>query len=710
MPHSIEHPSAASHPLHALFHPATVAVVGASSDPKKIGNRICRQLLAEGYQGTLVPVNQRGQEVAGVASVTNIRKWDGPVDVAVITTATDQVREAITDCAAHGVRFAVVHTAGFAETGPEGKALEDEIVQIARKAGMRLVGPNCMQMFNASASLNLIGTPFPRGRIAMISQSGNLIRAVTEEFEQSGLGFSKFVSVGNQADLMIQEYLDYLRLDPDTRAIILYIEGLKPGTGRALIEGARRVTQTKPIVIMKGATTDAGARSAVSHTGSLGGHRRVFEAAMAQAGVLIAQRFDEFVPMADALSRLPTPKGRRFAVIGGGGGHVTISADALEKEGLVVPPFSPGAQKKIAALLPPRAAIANPVDFTGGSEREIAIHASIPEIAFDDGMDGAIVCGLYAGYRLDLEFPGNTYVETSRLIGDLVRRSGKPIVLQSVYARRDHPSLAVLREEGVPTTDSVEQAAHALAALALLGEYRRRPLPAPPAPPQGLTIPEATVRRALMRPQRNLTESESLAFLDDAGIAAVPSRLAASADEAVAAADALGYPVVLKASSAEIVHKSDIGGVALDLRDATAVRAAHARIAALGHGGGALVAAYRPGGLELLIGAYRDACFGPVIMVGLGGIFVEALDDVVVRVGPVDRREAGEMLGGLKAHRLLGAIRGRPPRDLEALIDMIVAVGGIMEACPLVAELDLNPVLAFEKGAFAADARIILTD
>lgn len=698
----------AANPLHVLFHPASVAVIGASTSPHKVGNRICRQLLAEGYAGRVIPVNARGEEVAGRPSVRRLTDAADPVDVAVITTATDAVLEAVTDCAKHGVKVAIIHTAGFGEVGPDGLAKEREIVSIARSAGMRVVGPNCMQVYSAGSRLNLIGTPFPAGSVAMVSQSGNLIRAVTEDFETVGLGFSKFVSVGNQADLAIDEYLDYLKDDSDTSVILLYVEGFLPGTGPRFVEIARRTVRTKPVVLLKGGTSRSGSRAAVSHTGSLAGERRVVEAAMRQAGVLIAERLDELVPMAEALARLPLPRGRRVAVIGGGGGHATICADAVENNGMEAPELSAGAQARIRPLLPDRAASVNPVDFTGASEREIAVYAKVPEIALDDGMSAALLYGLYAGYRTDLERPGNTYVDTSHMIVDLVRRSGKPIVMQTVYSRRPFPSLKVLRDGGVPVTDSAEQAARMLRALCEYADVRARP-EEPPAPPAGLaTLSAEALRLARSRPARNLTEPESLALLARHGIAVVPHRVVEGGAAAVAAARELGHPVVLKALAESLVHKSDAGGVALDLRNDRAVRGAWRRVSSATGAARAVVASYRPGGLELIVGAFRDPTFGPTLLLGLGGIFVEALDDVALQVLPCSRREADALLERLRARALLGPLRDRPPRDRGALVDTLLGVANLVLRNPDVTQVDLNPVLSFERGAVVADARVIV--
>lgn len=701
------------HYLHSLFYPRAVAVIGASSDPAKVGNRICRQLQAEGYDGSIVPVNRRGEAVAGIPSVKSLRDHAYAVDVAVITTSTEQVAEALRDCVATGVMFAIVHTAGFAEVGPAGKALEQELVDIARRGRLRIVGPNCMQMFNAGARLNLVGTPFPRGRIAMISQSGNLIRAVTEDFLAAGLGFSSFVTVGNQADLKIHEYLDYLKDDDSTNVVLLYVEGLCANDGAAFLQVAREAVQRKPVVLLKGGMTGAGARSSVSHTGSLAGEARVLAAAMRQVGVVTVERLDELVPIADAFCRLPLPAGERVAVVGGGGGHATLAADALERVGLSVPPLSEAARAEVAALLPPRAAAGNPIDFTGASEREIAVYAKVPEIALRNGTDAALLYGLYAGYRTDLEYPGNTYVETSQLIVDLVRRLGKPVVMQTVYARHDHPSLKVLRDGGVPVMQSVEHAASALAALCRYARFRWLPKEgAAQSQPQTQAprhLPASLLEKALSRRALNLTEAESLELLADAGVATVQYRTVESEHQALTAADALGYPVVVKALSAALVHKSDVGGVVLDVHDAAALADAYHHVAKVGGCPDALISTFRPGGRELIIGGYRDPIFGPVLVFGVGGTLVEVLDEVALRVLPITHCEAAQMIEEIRGSRLLRPVRGRPGVDREKLISTLLAVGRFFMQSPQISEFDLNPVLAFPDDVLVADARIVVT-
>lgn len=699
--------SAQQNALWSLFNPNSVAVIGASTSEEKIGNRICRQLKEEKFPGRIIPVNARGGKVAGIESITSIRECTVPVDVAVVTTSTDQTLNAVRDCAAMGVKFVIIHTAGFSEIGAEGRRIEQEIVATARAAGTRVVGPNCMQVYNPESRLNLIGTPFPTGNIGVISQSGNLIRALSEDFENLGAGFSKFVSIGNQADLGIDEYLSYLNDDDATRAIIIYVEGFKPGTGRRLIDVAAEVVRHKPILLVKGGRSPAGSRSAVSHTGSLAGERRIINAAMHQAGILIAERFDEAAAIAQALAQLPVPEGRRIAVVGGGGGHATICADALQTYGLDVPVFTEGTQRKIRTHLPERASAVNPVDFTGASEQEIAVYAKVPELALDDGMSGALLYGLYAGYRTDLERPGNTYEDTSRLIVDLVRRSGKPVVMQTVYARHPHPSLDVLRKGGVPVTDSVEHAARCLAALCDYGEIRRRRY-SPVAATNLATgsLDNDLLARVRTRPARNLTEAESMDVLDRAGIQTPLRRRAQNENDAVRAAEEIGYPVALKTLSPDVVHKSESGAVFLDLRTADDVRAAYVQTEAIA-GGEVLVSSFLRGGLEFIVGSFRDATFGPVLMFGLGGIWAELFEDVSFRILPIGPENAAEMIDEIKASALLDGYRGGPMRDRQAIVDILMRVGDFMLANPSVQELDLNPVLSMVDGAVPVDARII---
>jgi acetate---CoA ligase (ADP-forming) len=462
------------------------------------------------------------------------------------------------------------------------------------------------------------------------------------------------------------------------------------------------------VLLLKGGMTNAGARSSVSHTGSLAGEARVLAAAMRQAGVICVERLDELVPIADAFSRLPLPAGDRVAVVGGGGGHATLAADALERAGLRVPPLSEAVRAEAAALLPPRAAAGNPIDFTGASEREIAVYAKVPEIALRTDTDAALLYGLYAGYRTDLEYPGNTYVETSQLIVDLVRRLGKPVVMQTVYARHDHPSLKALRDGGVPVMQSVEHAASALAALYRYSKFRSLPKECFEPSPEPKSLPTSLLEKALSRPALNLTEAESLELLTDAGVATIPYRTVNSEQSALAAADDLGYPVVVKALSPALVHKSDTGGVVLDVRDRAALVEAYRRVTGVGGGGDALISAFRPGGRELIIGGYRDPIFGPVLVFGIGGTLVEVLDEVALRVLPITRAEAAQMIDEIRGSRLLGPVRGQPGVDREALIRTLFAAGQFLAQSPEVAEFDLNPVLAFSDGALVADARIVV--
>lgn len=700
--------------LDRLLSPETVAVVGASATPGKWGYFMLKALLDGGFSGEVAPVNRRGGEVLGRAAYRSVAELPWPPDVALVTLGREPAVEAVEALAARSCRYAVVYAAGFAETGPEGAAWEARMVRAARASGMRLVGPNCMSLMVARSRLNLTGIPHLRpGRLAFVSQSGNLVYDLAEHGRTSGLGLSAFVSVGNQADLGLEDFLDPLGEDDTTGAVALYIEAIRPGQGRLFLERARRLTRRKPVVALIGGRTGPGRRAATSHTASLLTDVRVLRGLLRQAGVTEVERLDELFPVAEALLLSPPPPRPTAALCGGGGGHATIGSDALAAHGIALPEPAPETQAALRGIFPPMASVRNPVDWTGASDRAFWAYRDAARILLaDPGIGGLILFGHFGGYLTELETPANNYRDVAAALGALQREAGKPLFVHSIYAGQAWPAFDALRAGGVPLFGSLEAAAAAFRALAGHGRSRARGPLGGPAPRDDLLAPFVRCARTEGRPA--LLEPEALAWLAALGLPVPPHRRVDSADEAVRAAESLGWPVALKLVSATILHKSEAGGVHLGLRGASAVRAAFEAVqaAATDHGAdfrGALVVPMVGAAVDVAVGVAASELGGHALLFGSGGTGIEALQDVTVRPAPVDGEDAAEMVRETAAGRLLAAPRGMAPPPLAPLHDLMVRLSAAVAGSAAVEAVDLNPVRVGPDGVAILDARVILT-
>lgn len=710
------------HELDSLFNPRSVAVIGASESPAKWGYVLCRILIEDGFKGDVYPINPKGGEILGLKFYPKLESVPNSVDLALIMVPKDRVLPSIHDCVKKGVKTAIIHTAGFREIGKEGSELEREILDVARKGGLRIVGPNSMNVFSSSSKLNLTGIEkFPSGSIAFISQSGNLGYTLALESQMKKVGFSKFISVGNQADIGMFEYLEYMGQDPETKAIILYIEGLKPKEGTAFLEAARKITPYKPIVVLKGGSTSAGSRSTASHTGSMAGSNEVNKAAFQQAGIIHVENSDELLSIAEALTKCPIPNGKNFAVLGGGGGHATLMCDAAEKYKLNIPAFRAEIQKSLAGLLPDRASAKNPVDFTGAGESDLSVYSKCTGIALNESdISGALIYGLFGGYRTDLEEGDNTYYHEALRIVEVKNKYQKPIILHSIYANGNYPSIEVLREQGIPVYESIEVAAKCMEALYRYGAFQRQSklegeiVNSSSKLPSTVSI-ESFVKKAKERHTSHLLESEGMDLLQVCEIPTPKRKIALTEDEAVRYAEEVGYPVVLKILSPQVIHKSDVNGVKInltseeqvrqafkDIVNGTAIKVKDAEIL------GVLVYPHLSNGTEVILGVFRDKQFGPVLMFGLGGIFVELFKDVSFRVLPISELDAQEMIQETKAAQLLNGMRGMTPKDTRNLIDIMLKLSNLVMTNPEIDQIDLNPVLIFENNSVVVDARFIL--
>ena len=703
------------HPLARLFDPRGVAVIGASETPGKYGHILLKTLLEEKFAGGVYPVNPRGGSLLGHRFLPSLDEANGPVDVALVVRPAPEVPDAVRDLAGRGIPFSIVYAAGFSEHGEAGRRLEREMVEAAAAGGMRIVGPNCMNIFSAPSRLNLSAiVPFPTGGLGFLSASGNLGYALAYEASRSGaVGFSRFISAGNQADLALDEYLDFLRVDPCTRAILVFAEGFVRQRGRTFLEAVARTAAEKPVILLRGGRTRAGQETARSHTGALAGEIEVTRQGLEQVGAVLLDRADEALPIAQAFLESPLPKGARVALVGEGGGHATLLTDSVTEAGLVVEPLPDALVERLRPHLPPFASITgNPVEFAGASEYDLRIYEKVLRpIAEWPGCDQLVLFGGYALYD-------------DALADFLARqrdRTGKPILVHDLYAdQRDRPSIAAIRARHLPLYSSAETAARAAGALARGGRARQRAarfLAASRATPGAIPSPPARLRalvqRGLRRAERSLGEQEAADLLSHYGVPVLPASLARDEVEAVEAARQLGLPVVLKVHGAGIIHKSDVGGVHLDLRTEEEVRNAYGAVRGLAPDGRPEVrlTPYRPGGVEAIAGARRDPLFGPIILFGAGGILAEVARDTAIRALPCDPAEIYEMIAGTRAGRLLaGGFRRGAAADLHAVAAVVQALATLILALPEVSDVEVNPLRCAPDGAVALDTRVLLAD
>ncbi len=694
--------------LETFFAPASIAVIGASRDPGKLGYAVLANLKEGGFAGPLYPVNPQADEILGLRAYPTVLDIPGAVELAVAVIPYPRVPAALEQCGQKGVPAAVVISAGFREAGREGLEREQELIQIARRYGIRLIGPNCLGVIDTRTPLNATfaaGMP-PGGPIAFMSQSGALGTAVLDMALAGQIGFSRFVSLGNKADVDEVDLLEAWEDDPDSRVILIYVEGLPDG--QRFMEVARRVTRKKPVVAVKSGVTRAGSRAVSSHTGSLAGSEAAYRAAFRQAGVVRADSMERLFDYARAFAYQPLPAGDRVAIVTNAGGPGILATDALERAGLQLAALRRETIEALMADLPGAASAANPVDVLGDALADRYEHALRLALA-DPGVDAVIVI-VTPQAMTQIE-------ETAHVIGRVTREADKPVLGCLMGQARIAAGIEVLRGYSVPNYPFPERAADALAAMVAYRQEQGRTL----YPPERFSVDSETVRKAFAQARQegriSLGDSEARAILEAYGFPVPPSSLAASADEAVAAAEAMGYPVVLKIASPDILHKTDVGGVKLNLRSPTDVRDAFdlivyraSRYVPGARIWGCLVQKMVPGGREVLIGMSRDPQFGPLVAFGLGGIYVEALKDVVFRVAPFSRHEAEEMIGEIRAYPLLEGVRGEPPADHAAMADALCRVSQLVSDFPEIVELDINPLMVFEegKGAIALDMRLVL--
>lgn len=684
--------------LDKLLRPTSIAIIGASDEPSRIGGRPLAYLLAAGFRGPLYPVNSKRPTVQGLKAYPTIADVPGPVDFAVIAVTAEQAVEAVRDCAARGVGAAVIFSAGFAEVGPAGAALQDRVAAIARDSGMRILGPNCLGLFSTEIGLYPTftttldrGIPKPGG-LSIVTQSGAFGSHIFFTAIGRGLGMRYWITTGNEVDVDMAECLHWVAEDPGTDVIMAYTEGVKHGPRFiAALEAAR--ANRKPVIFMKVGRSELGAVAISSHTASLAGADAIYDAVLRRHGAYRARTAEEMVDIAYTAARGVYPASDRLGLVTISGGVGALMADDAAERGLQVPPLPEEAQRKLKELVP-FASPRNPIDLTAQPFNDIKLVARNLEIALREG-----------GYDALIAFFSS--VAGSPAIAEPMRQairelqSIRPDCLFVLSALIPDALKVAYEADGVPVFEDPSRAVAAVAALVGFGRSF------------GQSPPEST---AASRPKSairsGMGEHAAKRMLAEWGIPVLDERLVRGADEAAAAFAAIGGPVVLKIASPDILHKTEVGGVLLDLRDVAAVRQGYATLTARAPGRieGVLVAPYVSGGVETIIGTKRDPVFGPVVMVGLGGVFVEVLQDVVLRPAPVDRAEALAMIGALRGRAVLDGARGRPPGDVEALAEALAALSRFATAhADEVESVDINPLLVLPRGqgVAALDALIV---
>jgi acetyl coenzyme A synthetase (ADP forming)-like protein len=695
--------NAAARSIERLLCPRSVAVIGASRTRGTIGHELLRNLLSSGFAGPVYPVHPSARSVASVRAYPSVLAIPDEVDLAVVVVSSGQVLDVIDDCVAKGVKGVIVISAGFAEVGPDGGIAQQEMVAKARGAGIRVVGPNCMGLINTAAgvSLNATFAPVPPepGRVAFSSQSGGLGIAVLEEAKRRGVGLSSFVSVGNKADVSGNDLLQYWQQDDGTDVILLYLESF--GNPRRFARVARQVSRTKPIVAVKAGRTVAGSRAASSHTAALASPDTAVDALFAQTGVIRVDTLEELFDAAQMLSTQPVPAGRRIAIVGNAGGPGILAADACEAAGLEVPELSPKTQGRLRAFLHGAASVRNPVDMVA-SASPANFEQAVRAVLDDDGID-AVISVFIPPLVTEPD-------DVARAILAAAAGASKPVVA-NFLGMTEAPAPLAGENGRVPCYTFPEPAVRALAHACEYGEWLSRPTGTSPVfTDLKMAAARAVVQSALNEDSAGgwLDPGEVSALLAAYGVHLAETRSAHTAEEAVAAAEDVGYPVALKAASAQLLHKTDAGGVALSLGTPEAVREAFVVMESrLGDRmGGAVVQAMAPAGVETIVGVVHDPSFGPLVMFGTGGTAVELFGDRAFRILPLTDLDAAELVRSLRGSPLLFGYRGSPEVNAAALQDLLLRVGRLAEDIPEIAEMDLNPVIAWPGGAIAVDAKI----
>jgi acetyl coenzyme A synthetase (ADP forming)-like protein len=695
--------------LDMFSNPQAVAVIGASRTPGKLGHSVLHNVVQYGYKGAVYPINPCAVEILGIRCYPSVLLVPGPIDLAVVLIPSKDVANALIECGEKGVKGVIVISAGFREVGIEGRQREHEIVAIARRYGMRLLGPNCLGIMDTAANLNASfagGMPH-QGTIAFMSQSGALCTSVLDMSLADEVGFSHFVSLGNKADIDEIDFIEAWQQDHHTRVIMAYLEGIEKGP--EFMRMASQVSREKPIIAIKAGTTHAGSRAVSSHTGALAGSELAYEAAFRQSGVIRARSVQELFDCSVAFARQPLLPRDRIAIVTNAGGPGIMATDACERAGLQLASLQTPTRDALRRALPAAAGVLNPVDLLGDALAD-RYRLALDAVIHDPDVGGVVVI---------LTPQAMTQVEeTARAVGELSQGSEKPVL--ACFMGRDavEPGVRLLNHYRVPNYPVPERAMAAMAAMMVHRLWRERPS----VELEVFAVDRDRVRRvvAQVRAEGRLTigDFEAREILEAYGIPTPRTFLARTADEAAHFASQIGLPVAVKIASPDILHKTDVGGVMLNVAALADVRGAFelmiyraARYVPEAEIWGCLVQEMVLGGKEVIVGMSRDPHFGPLIMFGLGGIYVEALRDVAFRLAPFGRRDAHEMIGEIRAYNLLRGVRAEPPSDLEALVEALLRLSQLVVDFPEIVEFDINPLTVFEesRGLVGIDMRLVLS-
>ncbi len=685
----------------SFLAPASIAVIGASAEPGKMGHYVFQNLLT-GYQGPLYPVNHKRAEVLGRKAYPSILEVPGEVDIAVCVTPAQTVNAIAEECGKKGVHTLVVISAGFGEMGTEeGRARERELKAIVDRYPMRLIGPNCLGFLRPAQGVNAsfaAHTP-DAGAVALVSQSGAMAVALMDAAKPLGLGFSLVVSMGNKTAMDECDFLEMCEEDAATRVIALYVENI--GSGRRFLELARRIGQRKTIVLLIAGTSAHGKRAVSSHTGAMAGSESAIDAVCSQAGIRRARNTEEFLDILRAVSTQPPLLSSRVAVVTNAGGPGILAADAAERERLILPALSPETQHVLRQALPEAASTLNPIDVLGDALRD-RYGTAVEAAADDPSVDGAVVV-----LTPQVMTPA---ADIARAILDTqARHPLMPIVTSFMGGEAVAEAESFLRQHGIPNYPTPERALRAIGHL-------RPPLTEPLPASSHSTFTRTTGAQAIMRGQKGLLPPETVSTLFALyGLPTPEQEVATTEDEAVAIAERIGYPVIAKIASPEILHKTDVGGVRANIMDEGDLRLAYREI--MGNVTtlmsdvylqGILIQKFLPAGNEFIVGAAKDPSFGHLLMIGLGGIYTELFRDVTFRIAPITEEEVYRMLQELKSWKLLLGMRGKAQSDIDALVHIILTISDMVMDCPEIRELDLNPVFVDENGTVVLDAKVMV--
>ncbi|MBK9600917.1 MAG: acetate--CoA ligase family protein [Anaerolineales bacterium] len=675
-----------------FFSPKGVVVIGASTSPEKLGYGVARNLIQSGYRGAIHFVSQKSGALFDRPLYTNLDDVPDPVDLAILIVPTQSTPQTIEDCAKRGIKAAIIVSSGFREVGAEGAALEAQCVELARKHGVRLLGPNCIGTLDTHLPLDttFLQPPMPaQGGIAFVSHSGAFCAAIIDWAREQGFGFSQIVSLGNQADVNETDVLPEVAKDEHTKVIALYMESVSDGV--KFVQAASEVTKHKPVIALKVGRFEAGQKAAASHTGALAGSEAAFDAAFAKAGILRADTAEQMFDWARALENCPLPRGKRMAILTNAGGPGVIAADSLETNGLLLSQLTESTLKALTNYLPPSASVHNPVDMLASASPD-AYATCLNLLLQDENVDGVLV----------ILPPPPMYKteEVAKAMIEVISKFEKPVVIALMGSTLVEEARKTFQRANIPTYPFPERAASALGALARRAKH-------------------LTTEHAESTETQKRISVASLADLDELltayGIQTIPIKLARDENEVTAIADELGYPLVMKIASPDILHKSDVGGVLLNLTDAQTLLSAYTQMTEriksampAAQIDGVHLQRQVPEGQEVIIGMVRDPLFGPLMMFGSGGIEVEGLKDVAFALAPLNQAEARSMIRKTWAGRKLKGFRSIPAVDEESAIDVLIKLSHLAMDHETVDEIEINPLRVLAKGAVAVDVRVKL--